>query len=244
MANHVLGLVRRIFTWAMETDKLQASPCVGLRKPAVARARDRVLSHDEIKLVLDTIEKSKRKGRDGKLIDSSYGRPFAKAFFRLALLTAARKGELLGAKWSDIDLGEKLWMIPDTKMGRAHVLPLSSAAVDVLEALPRESEWVLRSMSGRIVNHPKRAIRDMRTDTGLEFTIHDLRRTTATGLAQLGVRTEAISAVLNHVVSGPEATRVYQRHSWIPEMRQALERWAQELERIRQGKAAKVVLIS
>ena len=240
MANRILEVIRRVYSWGVETDKVTASPCIGLKKPGVEKQRERVLSPDEIKRVLKVLDQDKPVSKEtGKELPSL--KPYA-PFFRLALLTAARKSELLEAKWSDVDLEGALWTIAETKMGRAHVLPLPAAAVSILEALPREGDYIFRE-TGRITAHPKKGIAWLRQRTGIDFRIHDLRRTTATGLAQLGVRSEVISAVLNHV-SGQEATRVYQRHKWIPEMRQALERWAQELERINTGKKADVVAIA
>ncbi len=70
-----------------------------------------------------------------------------------------------------------------------------------------------------------------------------MRRTVATGLAQIGVRPDVISAVMNHIISGPSATRICERHTRIPEMRQALDRWALQLERIVTGKDANVISI-
>jgi integrase len=244
MANRILEVVRRVYSWGVETDRVNASPCIGLKKPGVEKQRERVLSSTEIKTVLLALEakpKPQSQIKEGETAKPDL-RPYA-PFFRLALLTAARKGELLTARWTDIDLEAALWTIPETKMGRSHVLPLARDAVSLLEALPRTGELVFGDKFGRIAAHPKRGIARLRESTGLEFRVHDLRRTAATGLAQLGVRTEVISAVLNHVTGGPEATRVYQRHHWIPEMREALERWSQELERIKTGKAAKVAAI-
>lgn len=231
MANRILEVIRRVYSWGVETDKVTASPCIGLKKPGgVEPERERVLSTEELKAVLKALET--------ETTLEAYA-----PFFRLALLTAARKSELLEAKWSDVDLEGGLWTIPETKMGRSHTLPLSGAAVSILEALPRESDYVFQGKAGRITAHPKKGIARLRKVTGLAFRVHDVRRSTASGLAQLGIRTEVISAVLNHV-SGPEATRVYQRHKFIPEMRQALERWSQELERIKTGKRAGVVSIA
>ena len=223
MANRILEVIRRIYSWGVDVEKVAASPCVGLKKPGVEKQRERVLSTVEIRKVLKAIDQE---------------RPIIAGFFRLALLTGARRGEILGAKWADIDFEEKLWTVPDIKNNTAHTLPLSPAAAKVLQGLyplAGHSEHVFLGPTGRAIQNPQKAVERLRKNTKIEFRAHDLRRTVATGLARLGVPHEVISAVLNHVVSGPQATRIYERHGKIPEMRRALDRWARELERIRTG---------
>jgi integrase len=65
-----------------------------------------------------------------------------RAYFPLSLLLGTRRSELLSARWSDMDLEQKTWRIPSTKAGRPHLLPLPNAAVEILKALPRDSEYV------------------------------------------------------------------------------------------------------
>ena len=69
------------------------------------------------------------------------------------------------------------------------------------------------------------------------WTLHDIRRTAATGMQRLGIRLEGTEAVLNHV-SGTRGgiAGVYQRHDWKSEKRAALEAWARELDRVRRGR--------
>ena len=224
MANRILEVIRRIYSWGVDVEKIAASPCVELKKPGVEKSRERVLSNEEIRKVYEALGKE---------------RPLSAAFFQIAFLTAARRGEILGAKWSDLDLDEKLWTIPDTKGGRSHTLPLTDEAVKVfrmLHPLSGNSEHVFLGANAKAVQSPQKAVARLRTRTRIEFRVHDIRRSVATGIARLDVPRETISAILNHVSGGPAATRVYDRHARIPEMRQALERWGRELERIRTGK--------
>ncbi len=229
MANRILEVIRRVLSWGLDVEKIQASPAAGLKKPGVEKSRERVLTNEEIRRVFEALEEE---------------RPLSAAFFKIAFLTAARRGEVLGAKWSDLDLGEKLWTIPDTKAGRSHAVPLTEEAVAIFRSLhpfSGNSEFVFLGPTGGPVQSPQKAVARLRKRTGIDFRVHDIRRTVATGIARLGVPRETISAILNHVSGGPSATRVYDRHSRIPEMRAALTRWAAELERIRTGAEAKVV---
>jgi len=95
--------------------------------------------------------------------------------------------------------------------------------------------------TGATVQNPQKAVARVRKNSNVQFRIHDIRRTVATGLAQISVTTDVISAVMNHVISGPSATRVYERHHRIPEMRRALDKWALELDRIVTGKEVEIV---
>lgn len=229
MSNRILEVIRRIFAWGVDVEKVAASPCVGLKKPGVEKSRERVLSTEEVRGVFEALD---------------HERPLIAGFFRMAFLTAARRGEILGAKWTDLDLEEKLWTIPDTKSGRSHAIPLSDEAVKVFRALhllAGHFDYVFLGPTGGPVQSPQKAVARLRKRTGIEFRVHDIRRSVATGIARLGVPRETISAILNHVVGGPAATRVYDRHARIPEMRHALDRWARELERIRTGAEPKVV---
>ena len=99
-ANRVFEVVRRVFTWAVSEDLLAASPCVGLRKPAEERPRDRVLSSAEIRSIWMSLD------------DAGV---FAEAV-RLLFYTAARPREVLDARWVEIDLGERLWRVPADRM--------------------------------------------------------------------------------------------------------------------------------
>jgi integrase len=231
MANRILEVIRRVYSWGVEEERVAASPCVGLKKAGIEKERERVLSTEELRKVMEAIDRE---------------RPMIAGFFRLALLTGARRGEILGARWRDVDFEERLLTFPDTKNNTAHTVPLSESAVRVLRELhplAGHTEWIFLGPTGGAIQNPQKAVGRLRKKTGIEFRIHDLRRTVATGLARLGVPRDVISSVLGHIIAGPQATRIYDRHARIPEMRHALDRWARDLERIRTSKTADVVSI-
>jgi len=218
MANRVFELLRRIYRWANETDRLAGwNPCAGLRAITAERRRDRVLSSEEISAVWAA---AAHEGALGQAL-------------RLLLLTGARRGEVLGMRWADVDEGEKLWRLPgeQTKGGDPHVVPLGPMALEILDGMQRRTPWVFPapSLEGP-VRWPWHAGHRVSLRAGAAFRIHDLRRTVATRLAELGTRSEVIEAVLGH--ARPGLTRTYQLYSPVKEMRAALMVWEAALREI------------
>ena len=112
-----------IFRWAIERGHMTANPATGLTPPAPTVRRDRVLSQAELAIVLKTV--------DGL---SYPWRPF----YLLLILTAARRDEVAGMRWAEMDLEGALWSLPGarTKNGRPHALELPEMAVRLLQSLP------------------------------------------------------------------------------------------------------------
>ena len=218
-ANHGFAAIRAFFRWCMERDILLSSPCQGMRRPAPVPSRDRVLTDDEISAVWSGTEKM--------------GYPFG-PFVQLLILTGQRRNEVAKLRWSELDFDQNIWLQRDNKSNRAHVVPLSPQAVSVLKRLPRLSEEFVfpargsdRAISG-FSKWKKKLDQLSRTN---DWTLHDLRRTTATKLAQLGIEPHVTEFVLNHssrMMTG--VASVYNRHAYIDEKRQALERWANHLQ--------------
>ena len=123
-ANRAFAAVRRLFNWCVERDRLTASPCAGVRPPTTEISRDRVLSDAELKLVLRACE--------------TIGEPFG-PFVKMLVLTGQRRDEVAGMLWSEVDLDEGRWTLPRerVKNDTVHEVPLSSAALDVLEGLTK-----------------------------------------------------------------------------------------------------------
>ena len=122
--NRVLANVRRLFRWAVERGIIEASPVAAVKAPAPETARDRVLTDDELRAFL-------------RACDSASASRFG-PLFRLLLLTGQRRDEVAAAPWAEFDLDAALWKLPAarTKNKRAHQLPLSAQAVEVIRALP------------------------------------------------------------------------------------------------------------
>jgi integrase len=220
MANRTRALLSKVFNFALEREIIQTSPCVGLSRKKKEKSRDRVLTANELKTILEYLPK------EGLILES---------LFKFALYTAARIGEITGAKWDEIDLKEKLWTLPPerTKNGTKHLLPLPDNAIELLNKLSleqEESEFLFPSNRSEFIK--MRTIQNcvgriiQKTEIK-HFTPHDIRRTVATGLRSLGTGREVVSKILNH--SDHSVTAIYDRHRMIPEMRKSLGVWANKL---------------
>ena len=245
-ANRTLGVIRRMFNFAISRDLLNTTPVAMVKPPAKENQRERVLSPEEMRVFW--------KGLDEGPIS-----PGICLALKLQLVAAQRKGELIGAALSEFDLEEeKVWIIPPerAKNGKTHRVPLSPLAISLIEdarALADGSEWLFPSPKGDIpvkpqavnqalyraclpiAERPKAARLSNKPTIGLTGIVpHDLRRTAASGMAALGINRLVISKILNHVESS--VTSIYDRHGYNAEKRHALESWANHLESILSGK--------
>jgi integrase len=221
MAARAAAYARACFRWAVKRGALDANPFADLPVAATAK-RERVLADAEIAAIW--------RGTQG-------GYAYH-AIVRLLMLTGQRRDEVAAMRWDELDSDLSTWTIPGsrTKNHSTHIVPLSKQARAIIAALPRLSGnphvFVGRG-SG-----PYRSF--ARTKTALDrssgvdgWTLHDLRRTCATGLQKLGVRLEVTEAVLNHV-SGSRGgiVGVYQRHDWADEKRTAFNVWGAHVDAI------------
>ena len=151
---------------------------------------------------------------------------------QLLILTGQRRGEVAGMRWPDINLAAKLWSIPGelTKNGRPHQIPLSPEAIRILSSLPQTDDMFVFPARGQkpqpFMGFNKGKLR-LDVASGVEgWTFHDLRRTAATGMAQLSVAPHVVERVLNHV-SGTFSgvAGIYNRFGYLSEMRDALDAW-------------------
>jgi len=266
--NRVFELVRAIFRWGVSQDELQVDPTYGLKPPIKKeKPRERELSADEIRTLWEALDRAsdlRRRTKSSARRDSIAAAseiPMTKATalaIKLSLVTAQRIGEVAGMAVSELSLNDTapVWVIPGsrTKNGEPNRVPLSALALELIaeaRALAVESEWIFPSPSGDgpIDAHaPTRALGRARSSIGIEnFRVHDLRRTAATRMAEMGVPPYTISLVLNHVSArrGTVTSKAYVQYSYDREKREALEVWADRLTEIISGHdGAKVVPIS
>ena len=227
LANRVHSITRKLFGWAVAQEIIPTSPLTGLKAPAEEKSRDRILTDPELAAVW------RAAGPMG-----TYG-----ALVRLLALTGQRRGEIAGLTWAEIDSKKLLITLPRerVKNDRSHEIPLSPQAVALIEALPRLSDRYVFSLGGGPINGFGKFKERLDKLCGVEdFTLHDLRRTAASGMARLGVGLPVIEKVLNHV-SGSFAgvAGIYQRHDFAGEKRRALEAWGNHVATITSGKTAK-----
>ena len=165
---------------------------------------------------------------------------------KIALVTAQRIGEVTGIANRELSLNDTapMWIVPGdrSKNGRANRVPLSQLAVQLIkEARGADSDWLFPGAVGKgpIDPHaPTKALSRSRALIGLnDFRVHDLRRTAATRMAEVGVSPHTISLVLNHVSArrGTVTGKVYNHYSYDREKRDALEVWCRRLKQIVSG---------
>lgn len=244
-ANRVRAYLNKFLSWCVERDIIDQSPAMGVKPVAKEKSRDRVLSDDEIRWLWQacTIE----------------GQPWGH-LGKMLLLTGQRLGEVVNM--TDREVSGDLWHLTAdrTKNGRAHDVPLSEAARDVLGAVERvkgDAGYVFTTTGESALqgyhkgrNHIAKRMAEIASDETGEpveiphWTFHDLRRTAATGMARLGIPVRVTEAVLNHV-SGTAGgiVSVYQRHDYADEKRAALDAWARFVGDLVQGTADNVVRI-
>jgi integrase len=236
MANRALAHLSKFFNWLCEQDIIAASPCAGVKPPTAERARDRVLSDEELRLVWRAADK--------------LGGTFSPLVKMLAL-TGQRRDEVARMRWEELDLDARLWTLPParTKNNQPHEVPLSKAALVVLQNVPRiaSSPFVLTTNGGGSpasgYSKNKRRLDALLPADMPPWRLHDLRRSCASGLARLGINLPVIEKVLNHS-SGSFAgiVGVYQKHSFADEKRAALEAWGSFVTAVVEGKPASKVV--
>jgi integrase len=216
-ANRVQALISKLWNVAIDREHASVNPCYRMAKHAAERRRETVLDDDALRGLWTALDAAPGDAADA---------------IRLRLLTGQRGGEVHQIEWSEIDLPAKLWTLPASKAKnkRAHTVPLSAAAVAILELrLEARAEKERRVFPG--LYHQREDLRDLAAIHNGRYRWHDLRRVVASRLAALGCAEEVIGRVLNHAKRGITAT-VYNRHAYDKEKRAALDAWARELDRI------------
>jgi len=240
MAKLIFSLMRQMFRFAVDRDLIEADPTASIRKVKIGgpdTERDRVLSEAEIQALHQQLP-------DAGLM------PTSEAAIWITLSTLCRIGELLNAQWSDIDLDNQFWRIPDTKNGKPHTIFLSDFAVKhfrKVKELNDDGVWLYPSRDAKKAVSTKtitkqlgdrqrdddpmkrrsKSVASLKLQDG-KWGPHDLRRTGATMMTRLGVLPEVAERCLNHVEQN-RMKRIYQRHTYEAEMQSAWRLLGQRL---------------
>ena len=226
--NRCRETLRAIFAYAIERELVTVNPILGVSKRRLEIPRDRTLTDEELMALWRAIDKLPELPR---------------AYFRVTLLTGARRNEVRELAWSELDLAAGLWRLPAerNKSARPFEIPLSAPVVETLRLLPRIGPMVF-ALDGKRPMTLHQLIERVRQDAGLpDVRLHDLRRTLRTGLAELCVSFEVAERVLNHAMPGLQA--VYNRHSYAAEKRAALALWAEHVLALAEKREATVVAL-
>lgn len=227
-ARKVLGLLRQICAWGVRRGYLQSDPTANLKKSEyhAPKPRERYLTGEEIALVWNKLPTL---GLSVQVVLAT----------KILLLTGQRRSEVTLSEWRHLDLEKGTWLIPNTKNGKDHMIPLSNHVIELFKELQHfadGSKYVMPSpkgdkpMSEKVIT---RAIARKQDNFGIEhWTPHDLRRTAITGMNSIGVMPHVVELLVNH--SLPEMLRVYvqgKQQSELFEMqRDALEQWSNYVE--------------
>ena len=244
VAKHTLAVLRLLYTWAAEEDHVDAVPLFPKRGTQSGK-RTRVLEEAELRAVMKALAAGLSDDPNAK---ADRVEPLAEAF-RLMLLTAQRRGEVLSMRWADVseEKDGACWTIPAErhKGGRDHRVPLTEPAVAALKRLHTiagASEYLFPAPKEHaklpFVSNPQKAAARLWRKSKVEGAIlHDLRRTAATYMARLGVPRLVVGKVLGHADS--DVTGRYDKHAYDREKRAALRKWADELQRVATAKRQK-----
>jgi integrase len=152
-------------------------------------------------------------------------------------LSAQRANEIAALQWSEISGDRIVLPATRTKNGRTHSVPITAAMQAVLDGRRRDDDFVFGKRQGAPFSgwHTCKTALDQRISIA-HWTHHDLRRTMATWLAESGTAPHIIEAILNHV-GGHKAgvAGIYNRASYEPQKRIALEKWAAHIETLATG---------
>ncbi|GJD96596.1 Tyrosine recombinase XerC [Methylobacterium iners] len=220
-ANRARVVLSTFFSWAMGAGLAESNPVIGTNRPTIQVARDRVLSDAELVAVWKVCG------------DDDFGR-----IVRLLALTGQRRDEVAQMVWDELDLAAGVWTLPAprSKNRRPHDIPLSAPVLDILSTQPRrvDSPFLFGRGAGPYSGFSRSKVRlDAKIKLKRPWVLHDLRRTCATGMANLGILPHVVEAVLNHV-SGSRGgiAGVYNRASYATEKRAALDLWSAHIMKV------------
>ncbi len=215
--------LRPVLKWASAPGRAYVDMSLtNIRTPVSGQRRKRFLSREELARVLPVLAGS----------DSPYA-----ACMRLMLMTLARRDEAAFTRWRDVDLEAARWLIPVTKNGQLHEVPLPRQAVELLRSIrPHDAKpealVFATSTGGHIANWHRETVAIHKLSVTTGWHRHDLRRTGATMLGELGEAPHIIEAALNHVSLHSQLAATYNRSRYRTEVAAALQRLADDLDSI------------
>jgi integrase len=231
-AREARGALSTFFVWCLRMGLCEQNPVNDSFGPAAINARERVLSDAELAAVWRAAG------------DDEYGK-----VIRLLILTGCRRAEIGDMAWSELDDPEQpnSFTIPAgrSKNGHAHTLPVMPMMREIIASVPkmvtRDQLFGQRSHGYTNWAQPKPGL-DKRAGVTAPWTIHDIRRTVATGMANLGVQPHIVEQVLNHRSGSKRGVAgVYNKSPYTNEVRNALAAWHDYIRALVAGGERKVL---
>jgi integrase len=223
------------FAWAIAEGLLgdAANPVDGSHRPADPREREHVLTNDELVAIWSASG------------DDDYGR-----IVRLLFLLGSRRQEVGGMCWPELD-DAGTWTLPAarSKNNRSHTIALPAAALEIIKSVPRtDRDHLFGAWAGEGFtswSRGKQELDQRLAGTVRPWRVHDIRRTVATRMADIGIEPHHIEACLNHYSGhrkGPAGT--YNRSLYERAVAAALARWSEHALALVEGRESKVVPFS
>lgn len=215
-ANRIVERIRAIFNKAIEWGWQGVNPASAIRKYK-EKSRDRFLQPDELPRFIASLEQEENQT--------------ARDFFWIALMTGARKSNVLAMRWEQVNWDRNEWRIPETKNGEPVTLVLVDRAVEILKKRQRStnSPWVFPGTGDKVEHYadPKKAwARILQRADISDLHIHDIRRTLGSYQAMTGASMQIIGKSLGH--KSQQATQVYARMNLDP-VRASVEKAVQRI---------------
>ena len=218
--NRARSSLTAFFAWSIKEGLIESNPASGTGVADEGPSRERVLTEIELARLYAVLNDD----------------PFSD-ILRLLILTAQRRSEIGGLRWSEVDFDRGLIVLPPqrSKNNRQHELPISHQVKAILERQPKQNEFVF-GRNWQSWSNPKASL-DLQLNGMAEWRLHDIRRTATTMMADRGVLPHVLEAILNHV-SGHKSgvAGIYNRARYEGEMRGALQRWGDYIDNLRQVK--------
>jgi integrase len=223
--SHLLrAYLSKLFNWLLEREIVETNPVTGISAQHKPQVRERVLTDDEIRALCKATER----------MGGAFG-----ACTRLLLLSGMRRDEAGKLRWDEVSEGWASLPASRMKAGRNYRAPLSKKAQEIIEGMPRFAGCPFVFTTGGKVaingwGKTKKTLDEYASEELVDpWRLHDLRRTVASGLARLGTRAEVIKRILGHAPPASDVTAsVYNQHSYDAEAREAMEAWAEYVDKV------------
>lgn len=227
-ANRTLAYLRKMMNWCADEEIITTPPTYGVKAPNTEKARERVLSPDELHIIWRSLDE----------LGTIYG-----PLYKLMIATGQRKGEITGIHLKEMDREKSLWEIPSdrTKNKLPHIVPMSDLAWSLIGPAPVSRSDLLFTTTGKhsVANFSKyekklyEKVKALAADTNKTdcfttgWTPHDIRRTFVTWLNENGVEPHVVEALVNHVSGSAKkgVAGVYNRAQYLQQKQAAMMKW-------------------
>ena len=239
-ANKVLRTIKQMFNYAVSKGLLKFNPAIAIETKSIGGVeipRDRCLNYEEIKALWAYLDDKNKHNVHPSTI----------AGLKILLLTGVRTGSLIDAQWKEIDFDNNLWVVPPehlklkkTEARKPHKVHLTNFVKELFAELKELSgcDHVIPSRDSTEDNSKpannklfSRVIRRSRGNIeGIEedFNAHDFRTTFSTSMADMGIAPHITELALSHKL--PKILATYNKHEYLPERQEALEKWSDKIE--------------